>query len=216
MIRALVFDFDGLILDTESALIGAYADQHALHGRPFDRARFLESVGHADYAFDPWHAFEKRADRAALETERRRRNRELELLLPVLPGVTTLLEAGRAAGLRLGVASNSRHPHVEGHLQRLGLRGYFEFFACREDVPSPKPEPDVYRLVLAHFGLRGHEAIAFEDSQTGILAATRAGLHTVAVPGPSTLHHDFAQATMRVASLADVALPDLLARLGSK
>ncbi len=216
MIRALVFDFDGLILDTESALIGAYEDQHALHGLPFDRARFLESVGHADYAFDPWHAFEKRADRAALEAERRKRNRELELLLPILPGVTTLLEAGRAAGLRLGVASNSRHPHVEGHLQRLGLRGYFEFFACREDVPSPKPEPDVYRLVLGHFGLRGHEAIAFEDSQTGILAATRAGMHTVAVPGPSTVHHDFAQATMRVASLADVALPDLLARLGSK
>jgi putative hydrolase of the HAD superfamily len=214
MIRALVFDFDGLILDTESALIGAYAHQHALHGRPFDRARFLESVGHADYAFDPWHAFEKQADRATLEEARRQRNRELELLLPILPGVTALLEAGRAAGLRLAVASNSRHPHVEGHLQRLGLKAYFEFFACREDVPSPKPEPDVYQLVLHRFGLRGHEAIAFEDSRTGILAATRAGLYAVAVPGPSTAHHDFALATVRAASLADLVLPDLLARFG--
>ena len=68
MIRALVFDFDGLILDTESALIRAYADVHAAHGAPFDEGEFLRSVGHADYTFDPWHAFEKHADRVALET----------------------------------------------------------------------------------------------------------------------------------------------------
>ncbi len=79
-----------------------------------------------------------------------------------------LLDAARAARLRLGVASNSTHPHVEGHLGRLGLLARFEFLACREDVPSPKPEPDLYRLVLNHFGLKGSEAIAFEDSHTGV------------------------------------------------
>jgi len=212
MIRALVFDFDGLILDTESALIDAYAGVHADYGLPFDRALFQESVGHADYAFDPWHAFEKRADRAALEVERQRRNREFNDRLPVLPGAVALLDAGRDAGLRLGVASNSRHPHVEGQLKRLGLHARFEFFACREDVPSPKPEPDLYKLVLNRFGLRGHEAIAFEDSQTGILAATRAGLRAVAAPGPATAHHDFSRADLRVASLAGVNLPELLGR----
>ncbi len=212
MIRALVFDFDGLIIDTESALIGAYADIHARHGRPFDRDLFLESVGHADYAFDPWHAFEKRADRAALEAERRKRNKELDRGLELLPGVLALLDAAREAGLRLGVASNSGHPHVEGHLTRLGLHPRFEFFACREDAPSPKPEPDLYRLVLNRFGLRGHEAIAFEDSRTGVLAATRAGLAAVAVPNASTAHHDFSPAHVKLASLAEARLPDLLAR----
>jgi len=214
MIRALVFDFDGLVLDTESALIDSYAAVHARHGLPFDRARFQESVGHADYAFDPWHAFEKRADRAVLEEERRERNRELDRSLPILPGVVELLDAARTLPLRLGVASNSRHPHVEGHLGRLGLRDRFEFLACREDVPSPKPEPDVYRLVLNRFGLRGHEAVAFEDSQTGILAAARAGLRTVAVPGRASVHHDFSRADLRVASLAGLDLPGVLARLG--
>jgi beta-phosphoglucomutase-like phosphatase (HAD superfamily) len=96
MIRALVFDFDGLILDTESALIRAYADVHAAHGVPFDEAEFLRSVGHADYAFDPWHAFEKRAARVALETARRERNHAHDLALPVLPGVLALLDAARA------------------------------------------------------------------------------------------------------------------------
>jgi HAD superfamily hydrolase (TIGR01509 family) len=217
MIRALVFDFDGLILDTESALIAAYEEVHTRYGRPFDRPVFLHSIGHADYAFDPWRSFDPAADRAALETERRQRNHELTRELAILPGVVALLDAARAVpGLRLGVASNSRHEHVEGNLARIGLRDRFEFFACREDVPSPKPEPDVYRLVLNHFGLRGHEAIAFEDSATGILAAKRAGLHTVAVPGVSTVHHDFGHATVQVGSLAEVVLPELLARLGSK
>lgn len=215
MIRALVFDFDGLILDTESALIRAYADVHAAHGIPFDEVEFLRSVGHADYAFDPWHGFEKRADRVALETERSQRNREINQQLQILPGVTTLLDAARAAKLRLGVASNSGHVHVEGHLQRLGLHAYFEFFACREDVASPKPEPDLYKLVLQHFGLRGPEAIAFEDSRTGALAAKRAGLWCVAVPNASTAHHDFAHVDLRLASLAACTLAELTGRFGA-
>ena len=212
MIRALVFDFDGLILDTESALIAAYADVHRAHGVPFDEAAFLRSVGHADYAFDPWHAFEKRADRVALETERRAFNRDRDLALPVLPGVVSLLDAARAHHLSVALASNSRHEHCERHLARLGLLERFHFLACREDVPSPKPEPDLYKLVLNHLGLRGHEAIAFEDSHTGSTAAKRAHLWCVAAPGPATAHHDFAHVDLRVNSLAEVNLADLLSR----
>jgi HAD superfamily hydrolase (TIGR01509 family) len=215
MIRALVFDFDGLILDTESALIRAYADVHVAHGVPFDEAEFLRSVGHADYAFDPWHAFEKRADRAALEFERRRHNRERDRHLPILPGVVALLDAAREQSLPVALASNSPHEHCERHLGRLGLLERFAFLACREDVASPKPEPDLYRLVLNHLGLRGIEAIAFEDSHTGSLAAKRAGLWTVAAPNVSTAHHDFTHVDLRVASLADCPLPGLLARFGA-
>jgi HAD superfamily hydrolase (TIGR01509 family) len=210
MIRALVFDFDGLMLDTESALIGAYADVHAAHGVAFDHELFLRSVGHADYAFDPWHAFEKRADRAALETERRTRNRERDLHLPILPGVVALLDAARALPLRVGLASNSPRVHCERHLTRIKLLDRFEFLACREDVPLPKPAPDLYKLVLNRFGLRGHEAIAFEDSHTGSLAAKRAHLWTVVAPNVSTAHHNFARADLKVASLAEVKLEELM------
>jgi HAD superfamily hydrolase (TIGR01509 family) len=215
MIRALVFDFDGLILDTESALIRSYADVHAAHGVAFDEARFLRSVGHADYAFDPWHGFEKRADRVALETERRARNRARDHELAILPGVVALLDAARTAGLRVALASNSDHEHCERHLARLGLLDRFELLACREDVPAPKPEPDLYKLVLNRFGLRGFEAIAFEDSHTGSLAARRAHLHVVACPNPSTAHHDFKHVDLRVSSLADCTLPALLASFGA-
>ncbi len=205
-------DFDGLILDTESALIDAYADVHAAHGVPFDREAFLRSVGHADYAFDPWHAFEKRADRADLETQRRTRNRERDVHLPILPGVVALLDAARAHSLRVGLASNSRREHCERHLTRIKLLDRFEFLACREDAPLPKPDAGLYQLVLNRFGLRGHEAIAFEDSQTGVLAAKRANLGVVAVPGVSTAHHDFKHADLKVKSLVDVTLDALIAK----
>ena len=214
-LRALVFDFDGLILDTESSLIDAYGDVHAAHGVAFDREVFLRSVGHADYAFDPWHAFEKRADRVALEAERRSRNQARDRELPVLPGVAALMDGARGAGLRLGLASNSRHPHVEGHLGRLGLLGRFSFIACREDAPSPKPEPDLYRLVLNRFGIAGKEAVAFEDSNTGTRAARRAGLWTVAVPNASTAHHDLSHAHLRLGSLAETNIEDLQARVAA-
>lgn len=212
MIRALVFDFDGLILDTETPLIDAYAVVHANHGVAFDRSLFLRSVGHADYAFDPWHGFSPHADRAALELERRAAKEDLLLRQPILPGISALLEAARAQGLSIGMASNSPHSWVDAHLTRIGLFDYFAFIACREDAPSPKPEPDLYKLVLQRFGLRGHEAIAFEDSHTGSLAAKRANLWAVAIPNESTAHHDFAHVDLQVTSLADVTLDGLVAR----
>ncbi len=214
MIRAFVFDFDGLILDTETPLIDAYAEVHRRHGVPFDRAAFLRSVGHADYAFDPWHGFSPHADRAALELERRTIKDEMIARQPILPGVMALLDAARARGLRVGLASNSEHWWVDPHLIRLGLLPRFDFIACREDAPAPKPAPDLYELVLRRFGLRGPEAIAFEDSHTGSLAAKRAQLHTVVAPNASTAHHDFAHADLRVGSLAEIEMEALLVRLG--
>jgi HAD superfamily hydrolase (TIGR01509 family) len=215
MIRALIFDFDGLILDTEAPLIDAYRDVHIAHGVAFDRTVFLRNVGHADYAFDPWHGFSPHADRAALEVERRAIKDQLILQQRVLPGVVALLDAARERKLRVGLASNSEHTWVEPHLARLGLLERFEFLACREDAPSPKPEPDLYKLVLNRFGLRGHEAIAFEDSQTGMLAAKRANCRVVTAPNSSTAHHDFTLADLRVSSLADVTLDDLIRRFES-
>jgi len=212
MVRALVFDFDGLIIDSETALIDAYGDVHAAYGQAFDRPTFARSVGHADYAFDPWKAFGAGADRDRLERERKAFNLSRVDAAPILPGVESLIAAGRAAGLKVGLASNSTHPWVEGQLTRLGLRPSFDFVACREDVPSPKPEPDLYRLVLNQFGLRGHEAVAFEDSHTGSLAAKRAGLWVVAIPNVSTGHHDFGHVDLQLASLADCSLSRLQAR----
>jgi len=218
MPRALVFDFDGLILDTETPLIDGFADVHTAHDLPFDRHRFLRCVGHADYSFDPWKRFGSEVARQDLEAELQFYKRIRVLAQPVLPGVIDLMDAADARGWPIALASNSGHTHCEEHLQRLGLLSRFRFVACREDVASPKPEPDLYRLVVNQLGLRPHEAVALEDSQAGSLAAKRAGLWCVVAPNASTAHHAFDHADWRVESLAEVT-PEVLekrfARSGS-
>lgn len=212
MIRALVFDFDGLILDTETPLIEAWVRVHERAGVPYLRDHAIGHVGHVDIERDPWAAFAREIDRAALDREHRTLAREILARQPLLPGVRELIEAARQRGLRLAIASNSSHVWINRHLARFGLTDAFELVRCREDVPRGKPEPDLYQAVLTAFGIAGHEAIAFEDSSPGSLAAKRAGLWCVVVPNPSTEHHDFSHADARVRSLADIPLDTWLDR----
>ena len=212
MIRALIFDFDGLVIDTETPLIDAWAVLHERAGHAYSRADAHRLVGHVDFDFDPWTAFGPAADRGALQVEHRRLCRELTARQPILPGVLTYLEEGRRRGLHLAVASNSGHDHVDRHLTRLGLRPYFDFTRCREDVAVGKPAPEIYQVTIRALGLAPPEIIAFEDSSAGTVAARAAGVWTVAVPNPSTDRHDLSAAHLVVASLADQPLSDLLLR----
>ena len=123
---------------------------------------------------------------------------------PLLPGILALLGAARALALPRGLAFNSPHAWCDAHLTHLGVLDCFSFLACGGDTPLPKPESDLDKLVLNRRGLRGHGAIAFEDSSTGSIAAKRAFSHTVVCPGPSTAHHDVSYADLRVASVADI------------
>ena len=214
MIRALVFDFDGLIFDTETALIDASELIHRRAGKPFSRQLAHEAVGRIALHFDQWAAFGPQADRAALDSELQQVNRELLAKQSVLPGVVDYLKQARRLGLHVGLASNSDHVHVEGHLHRLGLFDHFDYLRCIEDVPAGKPEPHLYRAVIEKFGVAGNEAIAFEDSEHGALAAKRAGLWCVAVPGPSSVNHDLAHADLIITSLAERPLSELLEKFG--
>ncbi len=212
MIRGLVFDFDGLILDTETPLIDAWAALHERAGLVYARDDAHRLVGHVEVEFDPWTAFGPTADRQALDEEHRRLTREFVTRQPVLPGVLDCLHEARTRGLKLGVASNSSHRHVDGHLSRLGLRTLFDLICCREDVAAGKPAPDLYLTITRRLGVAPSEAMAFEDSTAGTLAARDAGLWVVAVPNPSTHGHDFSAAHIVLASLADTMLSRLLER----
>ena len=123
------------------------------------------------------------------------------------------MDEARRLGLGLGVASSSDRRWVEGHLERLGLHAHFDVIRCADDVPRVKPDPALYRAVLDAMGVRPEEAVALEDSPNGVLAAKRAGLACVAVPNPLTARLDLSAADLRVASLAELSLPELLTRL---
>jgi putative hydrolase of the HAD superfamily len=212
MIRALIFDFDGLILDTETPLVEAWARVHQDAGVAFDRAHAHAIVGHVDVAFDPWVAFPVTVDRAALEASYRQHKHALMAAETVLPGVQALLDAATQRGLRLGVASNSDHDHVDGHLQRLGLLERFHAIGCRDDVTIGKPAPDVYQHVIRKLAVKPTETVAFEDSIPGHEAAHAAGIRVVVVPNPATAHCQFPRAWLQIPSLAQLSLDSLLER----
>jgi beta-phosphoglucomutase-like phosphatase (HAD superfamily) len=102
---------------------------------------------------------------------------------------------------------------VLGHLERLGIHGHWDAVRCREDVARTKPAPDLYRSAVDALGVAPHEAVAFEDSTNGIAAAKDAGLWCVAVPNALTAAMDLSRADVRLGSLAETPLQELLALL---
>jgi HAD superfamily hydrolase (TIGR01509 family) len=216
VIRLLVFDFDGLILDTEAPVYDAWQAIYAEHGHSLAFEKWAECIGTHDL-FDPAAELASLCGRAldleALTARHRAACDTLVAAQAVLPGVREYLEEARRLGLRLGVASSSSTAWVEGHLARLELRDYFDIVRCRDDVPAVKPDPALYLAVLQATGVPAGNAVALEDSPNGVRAAKRAGLTCVAVPNPLTARLDLAHADLCLGSLSEMPLADLLRRL---
>ena len=216
LIQALVFDFDGLILDTEEPVYRSWLEVYREHGEELPFERWVEIVGSTTIAFHPQHHLEERLGRSLTKDVLDRRiGRRTELILAqsLLPGVGQHIESAKAMGLKLGVASSSTRDWVRGHLERLGILDSFDCIRCRDDVTNAKPEPDLYIAVIDCLGVAASEAIAIEDSPNGVLAAKRAGLRCVAIPNSITERLDLGQADLVLRSLADVTLADLITRL---
>jgi HAD superfamily hydrolase (TIGR01509 family) len=217
LIRALVFDFDGLILDTEGPIYQSWLEVYQAHDVALPFELWVKTVGSSNQAFQPQQHLEERLGRPLTQQVIDRRvERRVELVLaqPLLPGVAGLVDEAGAAGLKVGVASSSSRDWVSGHLERLGLLACFDCIRCRDDVQRVKPEPDLYLAVVDCLGVPASEALAIEDSPNGIAAAKRAGLRCVVIPNPITAGLDLGAADLRLGSLADVTLKQLLDRLG--
>jgi HAD superfamily hydrolase (TIGR01509 family) len=218
MIRALIFDFDGLILDTEGPIYRSWLEVYQAHGQELPFERWVNIVGSSTASFDPQRHLEERLGHPLPpEVVDRRAQRRTELVMaePLLPGILDYLDAAWSAGLRVAVASSSTRRWVSDHLLRLGILDRFECLRCREDVSRVKPEPDLYLAALDCLGLRGGEAVAIEDSPNGIVAAKAAGLWCVAIPNPITVRLDLSLADLRLASLAELSLAELIQRIES-
>lgn len=209
-LRALLFDFDGLILDTEGPVYEAWRDDYLAHGHDLPLETYADCVGSDFNRFDPKSHLESLVGFAIDWPERdlwRERNAlERVTRLAPLPGVVGLLDAADAASLPCAVASSSPRSWVEGHLDRLGLLGRFALTRCLDDVAAPKPAPDLFLAAAAGLGVDPAETVVFEDSRNGLLAAIAAGCPCVVVPNRITAHLDFTGALAVVGSLEEVDL----------
>ena len=209
--RALILDFDGLIVDSEMPEYLAWKELYASEGTHLELGDWLNAVGYVN-GFDPRTHLEKLTGRTfdwnVLNAWRSERAHVLVAAQPVLPGVFAMLDRGREFGYRLGVASNSTASWVLPGLERLGLMEYFQTVRTRESVPHPKPAPDLYLRALEDLGASAEGSFAFEDSHPGVAAAKSAGLRVIAVPNALTQHQDLSLADFRVNNLEEFAVPE--------
>ena len=215
MLEAIVFDFDGTILDTETPDFETWQEVYRSHGVELPLDIWLQCVGGGTGEFRPDSYLEallgREIDRERLRTERRKRFLDRIRVQPVMPGVLELIAAAERRGVRLAVASSSDRKWVESHLQRLGLLERFAAIVTSDDVEQVKPDPALYRLAAQKLEVVPERAIAIEDSYNGMLGAQRAGLRCVSVPNSITRDSDFTDAELCLDSIASIAPDDLIA-----
>jgi HAD superfamily hydrolase (TIGR01509 family) len=217
VIRALVFDFDGLILETETPAYDTWAEIYKEHGQELPLDRWFDYIGREGGFFDAADHLAaligEGFDRDAARARRDARKTELIAVLDVMVGVREYVADAKRLGLRLAVASSSSRKWVVGHLERLRLRAEWDAVLTRDDVARTKPAPDLYLAAVNALGVAPNEAVAFEDSRNGIAAAKEAGLLCVAVPNALTARMDLSRADLKLVSLAETPLEELLAVL---
>ena len=219
-IRALVFDFDGVIADTEGPEYRAWQETWAEYGHDLRLEEWVQCIGTNDPA--GWHPLSALAERMGGafdrdEANRRRQARHhpaIHALAEPLPGILDLLDQADAAGLGTAIASSSGDDWVPVLLAQLGIADRFAHLSIYDGTCPAKPAPDLYLRACAALGVEPAEAVAFEDSPNGIAAAKAAGLWCVAVPHEITAGLDLSRADLVIPTLGGVALDRLLERLG--
>lgn len=213
----LIFDFDGLILDTETAAFQNWTEIYSSFGARLSLPVWGQCIGTSHHAFDVYEHLEAQVgrplDRAQIKQVYRKREKELLEGLKPRPGVVEYMEEAQKQKIALALASSSDQNWVMGHLSRIGLADRFHSIRTADDVQNVKPDPELYQLTLTFMGVDPHRAVAFEDSPNGIKAARAAGIYCVAVPNSVTRQLPLDHADDRIESMADLSLRELLHRV---
>ena len=215
-IRAFLFDFDGLILDTETASRAGWEWLYRRHGHELPQEKWAQVVGTTG-VWDPMADLEDLVG-APLERDSLNELRyahELSLIEAeeLRPGIADYLTAAELHGLKRAIVSSSTRPWIDGHLARLERAvGWHAIVTADHDHERAKPRPTMYLEALEVLEIGADEAVVFEDSPNGVRAAKAAGIFVVAVPNAVTRDYGLDEADLVVGSLADLPPDELLAR----
>jgi len=220
MIKAIIFDFDGLILDTEVPNYKTWSEIYESHSCHLPISTWVTRIGGGPHLFNPCEYLEKQSGSSLNHEEIliRHRKRFIELVEaePILPGVENYIADAKRLSLKIGLASSSSHDWVDGNLERLGLIEYFDTIKGSDDVENVKPDPQVYIEALKALDVKPEEAIALEDSTNGILAAKRAGVFCVSVANAMTKHLPLDGSDLQMESLKELSLEELIQKVENR
>jgi HAD superfamily hydrolase (TIGR01509 family) len=213
-VRALIFDYDGVIVDSESCAARVTVELLAEKGvevRFHDLARFVGASRRDDDAFETWlgkllgHGADARAFHSFLWERTDVALDDLE----VRPGVSALIDQARAAGWKVAIGSGQSGRRVERGLRRLGLYERFDAIVTGDDVAHGKPAPDVFLEAARRLAVEPADCVVIEDSPPGCAAAMAAGMKLIACPCELTAMSEFPTPARVVTSLEDVRIGDL-------
>ena len=209
---ALVFDFDGTMVDTETAVYEAVRRTFADFGLELAPDAWMQAAGTMWGA--SWVDDLVEATGGAVDAHQaRRRNRvhsaEIDDLTVLRPGLQALLDDARAHRIPMAIASNSASDWIEHHLDRLGLTDYFPVLATIDRVERGKPFPDPFLKACRLLDAAPTSSVAFEDSEAGTQSAAAAGMFVIAAPGPMTAGHDLSAAHLRIDGFEGFTLLDV-------
>ena len=209
---AVIFDFDGLIIDSETPLFDIWCEIYQQHGADLRLGDWQHALG-TEGGFDPYADLAERTGQALERDEWVPRVRSEHWhrceTQPLLPGVADRLAEARTLGLATAVASSSSARWVMPWLERHGLASRFDAVCTRDDVAAVKPAPDLFLLAAERLGVAPEACVVFEDSPNGLLAARAAGMWVVAVPNLLTQPLELPSHDLALQSLAQRTLSDL-------
>jgi HAD superfamily hydrolase (TIGR01509 family) len=216
MIAALIFDFDGLLVDTETPAFESWKPIYAEFGQTLSFDLWKDSLG-TSHGFDPLEHLVAVAgqpiDRDALRARRLAYKRELAAQQPLLPGAQAILDEAHALELPCALASSSDRPWIDWWLTSHNIINYFTCIRTAEDVVRTKPSPELFLSAAACLGAQPADCLVFEDSPNGILAARAAGIRCVAVPGAITRQLELPPADLVLESLDALPLTSIIGQL---
>jgi HAD superfamily hydrolase (TIGR01509 family) len=216
-VKSLIFDFDGLILDTETPERLVWQSIYREHGHELPVHEWNKIIG--GYGISNFDAAEHltnlaqgKLDTVSLRARHRFESGQAIESSYILPGVENIIHEAKKLGLKLAIASSSPHSWVDSHAKRLGIFDHFDKIICADDVAPgrTKPNPDLYLLALDQLKVRKSEAVVFEDSPNGVKAAQSAGIFVVVVTNPTTSSLAFDGKYLKLNSLIDLRLTDLI------
>lgn len=214
VIQALIFDFDGVIIDTETPDFTTWQDVFRDYGAELDLNLWTRFIGTEFGNFDMYAHLEqqsgKTVDRQAIRDQRRQQIRLEISQNPVRPGVRSYIDEAKSLGMGVGIASSSDRAWVQGHLESKGILELFDTLRNSDDVSQVKPNPELYLMSASSLNAEPNRSIAIEDSAHGVAAAKAAGMFCVAVPNSMTKGLDLSHADLRLDSLADLPFSELL------
>jgi HAD superfamily hydrolase (TIGR01509 family) len=211
-VQALVFDFDGTLVDTETPELTVWKGIFAEYGVEWPDGYWSTIVGRgAEQEFERPKQLLERITGKPFTDDRLRHARTLALIdaAPVRPGVLDFLQAAHEADIPCAVASSSKHAWVDPALAKHGITDHFATVVCADDVARAKPFPDLYLEACRRLGTDPAETVAIEDSPNGLAAAKAAGLVAVATPNPTTVDLDLTAADLVIPDLTHTTLADL-------